>query len=255
MTRRSGRRPPPLAAVLLVVAAGAAAAFEVPYLGGRVNDHAGMIGSEARGRLEAKLRSHEERTGVQVAILTVESLEGESIEDVSMRVAETWKLGRKGKDDGVLLLVARRERKMRIEVGYGLEGVLTDAIGRRILDERIGPRFRAGDYAGGFDAGVDAVVGVLEGRGLPEARSGRSRTDPRARVLALAIFAIVVARMLFLVASRRSRRVRRFLSRHPAIAVLAAPRRGGRGSGFRLGGGGFSGGGGGFGGGGASGGW
>lgn len=255
MIFRSATRLAGLGAASVLLAVGCVLASEVPYLGARVQDDAGMIPRDARERLEAKLRDHEARTTNQVAVLTVESLGGDPIEEFSMRVAETWKLGRKGRDNGVLFLVARRERKMRIEVGYGLEPVLTDAIGRRILDERVAPRFRAGDFPGGFEAGVDAVLAVLEGREPPATRgggAGRSRVP--AGIFAVAILAVFLTRVLLL-AARRSPAGRSFLARHPGLAVLAAPSRRGRGSGLRFRGGGFSGGGGGFGGGGASGGW
>lgn len=159
-----------LLVVLLVVGAGSAPALEVPYLGGRVNDLAGMVPEAARTDLEQRLASLEEATGAQVAILTVPSLEGDSLEDYSMRVAETWKLGRAEQDDGVLILVARDERRIRIEVGYGLEPVLTDVESGRIIDQLIRPAFRAGDVAGGLASAVDAVAGQIRGDGeLPEA--------------------------------------------------------------------------------------
>jgi len=146
-----------------------AAALEVPYLAGRVNDLAGLLSEAEEQRLEAKLAALERATGAQVAVLTIPSLEGESLEEFSHRVASTWKLGQKGKDNGVLFLVARKDRKMRLEVGYGLEGVLPDALCRRILDNLVRPRFRAGDFAGGIEAGVEAVARAIQGQPLPEA--------------------------------------------------------------------------------------
>lgn len=143
--------------------ASAAAGREVPFLSGRVNDTAGILSEEMRAALEDKLAAFERETGVQVAVLTIDSLEGEVLEDYSHRVASTWKLGRKGVDDGVLFLIAKNDRKMRLEVGYGLEGKLTDAQCRRILDNLVRPRFRGGDFDRGVQAGIDAVLGTLRG--------------------------------------------------------------------------------------------
>jgi uncharacterized protein len=140
----------------------------VPFLSGRVVDEATLLSPEARTALEAKLAALEKDTKAQVAVLTVASLDGEPIEDFSHRVAETWKLGDAKRDDGVLFLVARDDRKMRIEVGYGLEPTLTDIRTRRIQDDLVRPAFRSGDYAGGIDKGVDAIGAELRGQAPPE---------------------------------------------------------------------------------------
>jgi uncharacterized protein len=136
----------------------------VPYLSGRVNDLAELISPETEARISSRLEDFDSRTGSQIAVLTLPSLEGEVLEDFSLRVAETWGLGRAEHDDGVLLLIARDDRKMRIEVGYGLEAELTDVESGRILDHMVRPRFRAGDFDGGIELGVDAIVGSLEGK-------------------------------------------------------------------------------------------
>jgi uncharacterized protein len=156
---------PILAAGLLLSWLGGAAvlAKEVPYLTGRVNDYAEMIDQVTEERIETKLGDFETATGAQVAVLTIESLEGDPLEDFSLRVVETWELGRQGVDDGLLLLVARDDRKMRIEVGYGLEGSLTDLESGRILNNILRPAFRSGEFAAGIEAGVDAIVGTLQG--------------------------------------------------------------------------------------------
>jgi uncharacterized protein len=158
-----------------------------------VNDEARMIQPAARDRLEQKLRDLEGRTGAQVAVLTVESLEDESLETYSVRVAQTWKLGRKGVDDGVLFLVAKRERKMRIEVGYGLEARLTDLQSRRILDDVVRPRFKQGAFDEGVEAGVDAIIGTIEGKemvpaGGPAAGRGPERPPLPAVLAGLGLF-------------------------------------------------------------------
>jgi uncharacterized protein len=147
----------------LLLLATTLAALDVPFLAGRVNDLANLLTEEEEARVEQKLADLERRTGAQVAVLTIESLEGEVLEDYSLRVAETWGLGRAAEDDGALLLVAEQDRKMRIEVGRGLEGTLTDALSGRILDNILRPRFRAGEFGPGIEAGVDALIAVVEG--------------------------------------------------------------------------------------------
>jgi len=183
-----------LAAGLALALAGAGAALDVPFLAGRVNDGAGLLSGDERERLEATLAEIERSTGAQVAILTLESLEGEPIEDFSMRVAETWKLGRKDADDGVLIVVAKAERRMRIEVGYGLEATLTDAVASRIIDQTMRPRFRAGDFAGGLEGAVDAVGRVMRGEALPaaEATPGAEPAPWWAMLFGVAMFVLVI---------------------------------------------------------------
>ena len=163
MRRRGWSRSLTLAACLGLLLAAAGVAREVPFLSGRVNDTADMIPPETELRIEEKLAALEEATGAQMAVLTIASLEGEAIEEYSLEVAETWGLGRAEQDDGVLMLIARDDRKMRIEVGYGLEGDLTDAQAGRILNNILRPAFRAGDFGGGIEGGVDAVIGTLQG--------------------------------------------------------------------------------------------
>lgn len=137
----------------------------VPALQGRVNDYAGVLGANAAS-IEAKLAAQERASGNQVVVLTVSDLGGRDIESYANDVLHTWKLGRKGVDDGVLIVLAVKDRRARIEVGYGLEGTLTDLASSRILRDTMHPRFAAGDYAGGIDAGVDAVLALLAGQEL-----------------------------------------------------------------------------------------
>jgi uncharacterized protein len=184
------------AAVFLLVAPGLAA-LDVPYLSGHVNDTAGMIPAAVRDRLEDKLAAFEKQTGAQVAVLTVPGLAGEVLEDYSLKVAETWKLGRKGVDDGVLVLIARDDRKMRIEVGYGLEGKLTDAQCRRILDNVIRPAFRNGEFGKGVEAGVDAVTGTIQGKDViptspPSASKQFSAKPIGLQLMGIGIFVLVI---------------------------------------------------------------
>lgn len=166
-----------LPAILAFATAVAAQAAEVPYLTGRVVDNAEILSPDTRKRLAESLRQHEQKTGNQVAVLTVPTINGESVEEYAVRVFEQWKLGQKGKDNGVLVLIVPKDRRMRIEVGYGLEGVLTDAHASRIIRNLMTPRFREGDFNGGVARGVDAVIAQLEGKPVA-ARSGRPAPRP-----------------------------------------------------------------------------
>jgi uncharacterized protein len=152
-----------LAILVLALNARLVFALDVPPLHARVNDLAGMMSEYQVSQLEDRLSHFEEQTHHQIAILTIPSLNGDSLEDFSIRVAEAWKIGHKGADDGVILIVARDDRKVRIEVGYGLEGVLPDAIANRIIQEVIVPRFRSNNFAGGIEAGVDSVLESTSG--------------------------------------------------------------------------------------------
>ncbi len=150
--------------VILILNLRVAHALEVPPLRARVNDLAGMMGEYAAAQLEDRLGQFETQTHHQIAVLTIPSLTGDSIEDFSIRVADAWKLGHKGADDGAILIIARDDRKIRIEVGYGLEGVLPDAVANRIIQEVIVPRFRGDDFVGGIEAGVDSVLEATGGQ-------------------------------------------------------------------------------------------
>ena len=156
-----------LAAVLFaaaaLLAAGRALALDVPPLAAPVNDHASVLAPEAKSRLNAELLALQQETGAQIAVLTIPSLEGEVLEDYSLRVASSWGLGKKGKDNGVLLLIAIKDRKLRIEVGQGLEGKLTDLLSARIIRDEIAPAFKLGDYAAGVENGIAAMMRVVRG--------------------------------------------------------------------------------------------
>ena len=159
----------------------------VPPLTGRVVDTTGTLGAAQQQALEARLRDFEQRKGSQVAVLIVPRTAPETIEQYGIRVAEQWKVGRTKVDDGAILLVAKEERTLRIEVGYGLEGALNDATAKRIVDEVIVPRFRDGDFAGGIDAGTDAILRVIDGEPLPEPAGG-SAADSLPGLLPLLFF-------------------------------------------------------------------
>jgi len=139
----------------------------VPQLTGRVVDRTGTLSSGDIAALSQKLSDFETRKGSQIAVLIVPTTDPETIEQFSIRVAEAWKIGRKKIDDGAILVVAKNDRHLRIEVGYGLEGALTDVTSRRIIDEVITPKFREGDFAGGISAGVDRMMRVVDGEPLP----------------------------------------------------------------------------------------
>ncbi len=140
----------------------------VPPLTARVTDLTGTLSGEAVTRIESKLANLEARKGSQIAVLIVPTTQPEEIEQFGIRVEDAWKLGRKGVSDGAYLIVAKNDRRVRIEVGYGLEGALPDAIANRIITEAITPRFKAGDYDGGVEAGVDQMIAVVNGEPLPE---------------------------------------------------------------------------------------
>jgi uncharacterized protein len=154
-------------ALLVCWAFAAMADVAVPPLSGRVVDQTGTLSSGDIASLTQTLKDFQARKGSQIAVLIVPTTEPETIEQYSIRVAEAWKIGRKKIDDGALLVIAKNDRKLRIEVGYGLEGALTDVTSRRIIDEEIAPRFKAGDFAGGVAAGIDRMIRVIDGEPLP----------------------------------------------------------------------------------------
>lgn len=258
----------------------AQAEVAVPVLKSRVTDLTQTLSSSEIAQLENKLAQLEQTKGSQIAVLIVPTTEPEAIEQFSIRVVDQWKLGRKKVDDGVLLLVAKNDRTVRIEVGYGLEGAIPDAIANRIIDEYIVPAFRAGDFFGGIDQAVDKLIGLVQGEPLPEAAQGSQQTgsdeDSWVALFFVAVFVLgsifnaVFGRMLGsslsgIVAGAvgwlilGSALVGIFVGIFVFIFMLAGGSRGGGGyggsSGYSRSGGGFSGGGGGFGGGGASGRW
>jgi uncharacterized protein len=156
------------ALALLVPGTGVRAQIEVPPLRARVTDLTGTLSAEQVASLEEKLRAFEARKGSQIAVLIVPTTEPEDLPEFGIRVGTAWKLGRKGVDDGAILLVAKDDHHMRIEVGYGLEGVIPDAIAKRIVADMIAPYFKRGDYYGGINAGVDQMISLIDGEPLPE---------------------------------------------------------------------------------------
>lgn len=157
----------PLSLFLLLAAGLAVAELPIPPLTARVTDLTGTLASEQKAALDARLADFEREKGAQIAVLIVASVRPEAIEQYALRVVEAWKLGRQGVDDGALLLIAKEDRRMRIEVGYGLEGALNDATAKRIISETIAPRFKEGEFYGGINAGLEAMLGVVAGEPLP----------------------------------------------------------------------------------------
>ncbi|MBL8399743.1 MAG: TPM domain-containing protein [Candidatus Accumulibacter sp.] len=159
--------------------AGADVQQVIPRLAARVTDLTSTLDVEQRRRLDDRLAAFEKAKGSQIAVLIVPTVQPESVEQYALRVVESWKLGRRGVDDGALLLIAKDDRKLRIEVGYGLEGALNDATAKRIISETIAPRFKRGDFYGGIDAGIAAMMQVIAGEALPPAAriEGARRAD------------------------------------------------------------------------------
>lgn len=192
-----------LLALLLAAQAQAQGLTPVPPLAARVTDEAGMLTPDQRQRLENVLADYEKRTGSQIAVLLVKSTEPEAIEQYGIRVTDAWKLGRKGVDDGVLLLVARDNpkalRRLRIEAGRGVQGVLTDAQSKRILQDTIAPHFRQNDYYGGLVAGVGAISALLDQEKFPAPKTQaptpqatQARDDGGGPGVIMSIFLIVI---------------------------------------------------------------
>jgi uncharacterized protein len=231
----------------------AAADLKFPPLSGRVVDEAGLLTPAERQSLTETLQAHEEATGNQVVVVTLRSLQDTPIEEYGYQLGRFWGIGQKGRDSGVLLIVAPTERKVRIEVGYGLEGALTDATSRLIIERIMTPAFRSGQFGPGIVAGVGAILKVISGEAepLPDKRPAKSKEAAIDLLPAILIFGAFI---LFMWLAYRNREPR----------LYGPPRRrhgtwigygGGFGGGFGGGGGGFGGGGGSFGGGGASGDW
>lgn len=167
----------------------------IPALAARVTDLTNTLSAEQQSALESRLAQFEQQEGSQMAILLVPSTRPEAIEQYSIRVVDEWKLGRKGVDDGILILVAKNDREMRIEVGYGLEGVIPDAIANRIIEETMVPYFRQGDFYGGLSAAVEQLAGLVAGEPLP-APQARSASPWEGMLPALLIGGLIVGAIL-----------------------------------------------------------
>jgi uncharacterized protein len=243
---------PALLLLLMLATPSAAAVPSFPALSGRVVDDAGILSPSTRVGLTEMLARLERETGQQVVVVTVGSLQGYPIEDFGYQLGRHWGIGQQGKNTGAILIVAPNERKVRIEVGYGLEGQLTDAASRIIIEREILPSFRRGDFNAGVVAGTASIVTLLSGdasvSGQPVERGQRFEDSP----LAITILTVIGLLIMFLKSRQQSLGSR--YTRSPR-GVGFPPSSGFPGSGGFGGGGGFSGGGGSFGGGGASGSW
>jgi uncharacterized protein len=281
-------RMPRLAALLvamsMVLAAGSAWSLEAPPLRGRVNDMAGILSPDTITRLESALAAFEASDSTQVVVLTVPSLEGDTIEGFSIKTAQKWGIGQKGKDNGALLVVSKGDREVRIEVGRGLEGSLTDALSGRIIDHVIIPEFKKGDFNAGVEQGVEKIMAAVRGEYTGDGSAGGSSEldDETSSLIFGAVICLVLMSILrflpamiraglggvgmgilaFVVASGITMTI--VMALVGVVLGILAPYifRGGRGgtggggfSGGGGGGGGFSGGGGSFSGGGSSGKW
>lgn len=187
--------------ILLTIFPCLASALDVPSLNARVNDYAAMLSVGTVQQLERTLADFERSDSTQIVVLTIPTLAGESLEEFSIKVAEAWKVGQKGRDNGAVLVISKQERKIRIEVGRGLEGKLTDLVTGRIIRGEIAPRFKSGDFDGGVLAGVSAIMATVKGEyeAAPrDLRHGRKSAPP---VYALLIF-LVVACVFFGALSR-----------------------------------------------------
>ena len=284
-------RPPGLLGLLLLVLllrGTAWAVVPVPPLSGRVVDLTHTLSPAAQARIDASLADLERRKGSQIAVLIVPTTDGEDLAQFGIRVAEAWKLGRKGVDDGAILLVAKNDRRLRIEVGYGLEGAIPDAVAKRVVSDVIAPYFKRGDFSGGIEAGVDQLVKLVDGEPLPPPAPAPSAAgiDVGAIFFGGIVLGVLVGRLLRLWLGAFAGGVLAGVGAGVGVALLTGAvlvglmagffvlaavgagvagggwgggfggwSSGGVGGGFGRGGGGFSGGGGGFGGGGASGSW
>jgi uncharacterized protein len=235
----------------------ASAELQFPQLSGRVVDEAGLLTPAERESLTETLKAHEEATGNQVVVVTLKSLQGTSIEDYGYQLGRSWGIGQKGRDTGVLLIVVPTERKVRIEVGYGLEGTLTDATSRVIIERIMIPAFRSGQFGPGIVAGVGAILKVISGEAepVPDKRAAKSKEAAIDLLPAILIFGGFI---LFMWLAYRNRESRLYGPPRRRRGTWIGYGGGGFGGGFGGGGGGgggFGGGGGSFGGGGASGDW
>jgi uncharacterized protein len=253
--------------LLVLLFALPASALDFPALTGRVVDDANIFDPAARAALEQKLADLETKTSDQLVVVTLKSLQGTSIEDYGYQLGRQWKIGQKDSNNGVLLIVAPNERKVRIEVGYGLEGTVTDAISRLIIENGIVPRFRANDIPGGINRGVDDVISVLSGDAEEWKQRAAKRPDTKSDpggfgdILTMLLLFLAFWLIFRMMVGRMGANQQNSRRGSPGVIVWGPTWGGGGGfggggfGGGGFGGGGFSGGGGSFGGGGASGSW
>jgi uncharacterized protein len=253
--------------LVLLTAVFAQNSLAFPPLSGRVVDAAGILPQAARDQLDQKLKAHEDKTSDQLVVATIPSLQDTSVEDYANLLFRHWKLGQAKTNNGVLVLVAPNERKIRVEVGYGLEGTLTDALARTIIQAAIAPKFKQGDYAGGLVAGVDAIIATLQGDSewQDRVKQRNAPADDGYDPFVIILIVIMIIVIINIMSARQQMGGRAGGRAHrrsdggwiviPSSGSWGGGSSGGFGGGFGGGGGGFSGGGGSSGGGGASGDW
>src|ERR1700724_3278778 len=225
----------------------AAFALDFPQLTGRVVDQAGVMSADSRSAIETKLKDLEDKSGIQLVVATVKSLQGSDIETYANQLFRTWKLGQAQKNNGVLLLVAPAEHKVRIEVGYGLEGTLTDALSSVIISSAIVPRFKANDYSGGIERGVDGIISVLSGDTADWQPKVSGRPDDGSPISGALFFVVFVCVLIYILwLCRKSGTPGRYVSRGGRTIFVPMSGSSWGSSGGDSGGGFFCGGGGGF---------
>ena len=193
-----------VAALLFVCLTSFAFSFDFPALTGRVVDQAGVIKSGTKSDIEEMLKNLEDKSGIQLVVATVKSLEGSDIETYANQLFRTWKLGEAKKNNGVLLLVAPAEHKVRIEVGYGLEGTLTDALSSVLISSDIVPRFKTGDFSGGIERGVDGIISILNGDSAEWQPKAAVRSDDNSGSEVVAIVFLIIFITILIAAVSRS---------------------------------------------------
>jgi len=204
---------PAVLLMLFLLGSTAYAKVAVPQLSARVTDLTGTLDVSQKQILETRLAEFEAKKGVQIAVLLVPTTQPETIEQYGIRVSEAWKLGRKGIDDGVLLLVAKEDRTLRIEVGYGLEGVIPDAVAKRIISETIIPYFKNANYYNGIAIGVEQLVAIIEGEPLPPPRDRRATSGSFENIESTLFIS-------FMLAVGVGSILRKFLGRLPAAVIV-----------------------------------
>lgn len=236
-----------------------AAAIDIPALQGPVNDYAGLLSGPERSALEGKLRAYKQKTSQEFTLLTVPTLDGQPIEDFGIKVSDAWKLGDKQRDDWLILIIVPKDRKVRIENGYGLEGDVPDAVAARVIREELAPAFRANQFAQGIDNAFNALMQAASGEAPPQAADQPPRRERRKQTAWSVLSPLIIPFVLFLIFSSffGGGRRRRSMFGGPFIGGLGGGGWGGGGGGWGGGGGGggWGGGGGSGGGGGASGSW
>lgn len=202
--------------VLLLLSGLVCAEVAIPSLSGHVVDLTGTLDATQSRQLETRLAQFEVKKGVQIAVLLVPTTKPETIEQYGIRVVESWKLGRKGLDDGVLLLIAKDDHALRVEVGYGLEGVLPDAVAKRIIAEVVTPRFKRAEYYTGIAAGIEQLVAIIEGESLPPPRQRQRSAAPRG-------FSDIESLMFvgFILVIVVGGALRKFIGRLPAAIIIS----------------------------------